>query len=58
VRGRISATVANYVDPWLFLTLAFGSTAFLAGNFVGKLEMIVIGTFVTAFRRRLVPVVA
>jgi len=54
----LSATVGNAIDSWLFLTLAFGSLAFFAGNFVGKLEMIVVGVALTACRRVLLPVTA
>lgn len=54
----LSATVGNAIDSYLFLALAFGSQAFFLGNFIGKLEMIAVGVVVTAFRRRLAPVVA
>jgi queuosine precursor transporter len=55
----LSATIGNAIDSWLFLTLAFsGSLAFFWGNFVGKLEMIVLGVALTAARRRLVPIAA
>jgi hypothetical protein len=54
----VSATVGNAIDSALFLWLAFGSLAFFWGNFVGKLEMIVIGVALTAARRRLVAVPA
>jgi queuosine precursor transporter len=53
-----SGMVGNALDSWLFLTLAFGSTAFFWGNFVGKAEMILVGTVLTFARRRLVPVAA
>lgn len=51
-----SATIGNAVDSWLFLTLAFGSTAFFWGQFWGKTEMIAIGVVLTAARRRVAPV--
>jgi uncharacterized PurR-regulated membrane protein YhhQ (DUF165 family) len=52
----LSATAGNALDSWLFLYLAFGSEAFFAGNFVGKLEMIAIGVGLTAARRTYLPV--
>lgn len=52
----LSATVGNAIDGALFLWLAFGSLAFFAGNFVGKLEMIALGVLLTACRRVFVPV--
>lgn len=52
----LSATVGNAVDSWLFLILAFGSEAFLPGNFFGKLEMIAVGVALTACRRAVLPV--
>lgn len=54
----LSATVGNALDSWLFLTLAFASTAFFWGNFWGKAEMIVVGVVLTAARRRVLPVAA
>jgi uncharacterized PurR-regulated membrane protein YhhQ (DUF165 family) len=51
-----SGLAGNAVDSWLFLTLAFGSTALFWGNFLGKAEMIVVGGALTALRRRLLPV--
>lgn len=51
-----SGMVGNALDSWLFLTLAFGSTAFFWGNFVGKAEMIVVGTVLTFSRRKWLPV--
>jgi uncharacterized PurR-regulated membrane protein YhhQ (DUF165 family) len=54
----LSATVGNAVDSWLFLALAFGSQAFFLGQFVGKSEMIALGTALTFARRRLMPVPA
>lgn len=50
--------VGNALDSWLFLTLAFGSTAFFWGNFVGKAEMILVGGAMTALRRYALPVTA
>lgn len=51
-----SGIVGNAIDSWLFLILAFGSTAYFAGNFAGKAEMIAIGVALTFARRRLAPV--
>jgi len=48
----LSATVGNALDSWLFLQLAFGSQALFTGQFVGKGEMIALGTLVTFWRRR------
>ena len=53
-----SGMVGNALDSWLFLTLAFGSTAFFWGNFVGKAEMILVGAVLTALRRHKLPVTA
>ena len=53
----LSGTIGNAVDSYLFLTIAFGSTAFFWGQFWGKSEMIAIGTVLTMMRRRLAPVV-
>lgn len=53
-----SGLVGNALDSWLFLTLAFGSTAFFWGNFVGKAEMIAVGGLMTALRRYALPVTA
>jgi uncharacterized PurR-regulated membrane protein YhhQ (DUF165 family) len=52
----LSATVGNAVDSYVFLTLAFSSTAFFWGQFWGKSEAIAIGVVLTVARRRLVPV--
>jgi queuosine precursor transporter len=52
----LSGTVGLAIDSWLFLTLAFSSTAFFWGQFWGKFEMVGIGTALTLARRRLVPV--
>jgi len=54
----LSGAVGNALDSWLFLTLAFGSTAFFLGQFIGKSWMIALGTLLTAGRRRLLPVPA
>jgi queuosine precursor transporter len=54
----LSATVGNAIDSWLFLTLAFGSTAFFWGQFWGKTEMIAVGVVLTACRRTVFPVEA
>lgn len=54
----LSATVGNAIDSLVFLLIAFPAiwTSLYAGNFVGKLEMIVVGVALTAVRRRKVPV--
>lgn len=52
----LSATIGNALDSYIFLQIAFGSQAFFAGNFVGKLEMIAIGTLLTFGRRLWLPV--
>lgn len=54
----VSATIGNAIDSWLFLTLAFGSTAFFWGQFWGKTEMIVVGVVLTFFRRSWAPAVS
>jgi queuosine precursor transporter len=51
----LSGTVGNAIDSALFLALAFGSQAFFLGQFIGKSEMIAVGTLLTLGRRRLVP---
>lgn len=51
----LSATVGNAVDSWIFLTLAFSSTAFFWGQFWGKTEAIAVGVALTIARRRLAP---
>jgi uncharacterized PurR-regulated membrane protein YhhQ (DUF165 family) len=51
----LSATIGNALDSYLFLALAFGSQAFFLGQFIGKSEMIAIGTVFTLARRRLLP---
>lgn len=54
----LSSTIGNAVDSWIFLTLAFGSTAFFWGQFWGKTEMIVVGVALTVTRRKWAPVAA
>lgn len=54
----LSGTVGLALDSWLFLTLAFGSTAFFWGQFWGKFEMVALGTALTLVRRVVVPVTA
>jgi hypothetical protein len=54
----LSATVGNAVDSWIFLTLAFSSTAFFWGQFWGKNEAIAVGVVLTLARRRIVPAAA
>lgn len=53
----LSATVGNALDSWIFLTLAFSSTAFFWGQFWGKTEAIAVGVALTAGRRIAFPVV-
>ena len=54
----LSATVGNAIDSLVFLLIAFPAiwTSLYAGNFVGKLEMIVVGVALTALRRWKAPV--
>ena len=52
----LSATVGNAVDSYVFLTLAFSSTAFFWGQFWGKTEAIAFGVGLTFARRKLIPV--
>ena len=54
----LSATVGNAVDSYIFLTIAFSSTAFFWGQFWGKNEAIAVGVLLTLGRRRLVPTAA
>jgi len=54
----LSATVGNALDSYVFLALAFGSQAFFLGQFLGKGEMIALGTILTWGRRRLLPAAA
>jgi uncharacterized PurR-regulated membrane protein YhhQ (DUF165 family) len=56
-RGYTVAVVASnivgaVIDSWLFLTIAFGSTAFLAGQVIGKLEMTLLVLPLLAVRAR------
>ena len=54
----LSGTVGNALDSWLFLRLAFASQSFFVGQFIGKGEMIALGTILTWGRRRLLPAAA
>ena len=54
----LSATVGNALDSYVFLALAFGSQSFFLGQFIGKGEMIALGTILTLGRRRLLPAAA
>jgi queuosine precursor transporter len=54
----LSGTVGNAIDSWLFLQIAFASQAFFVGQFIGKTEMIALGTLLTFGRRRLLPAAA
>ena len=51
----LSATIGNALDSYVFLTLAFSSTAFFWGQFWGKSEAIAVGVALTLARRRLAP---
>jgi uncharacterized PurR-regulated membrane protein YhhQ (DUF165 family) len=51
----LSATVGNALDSYLFLSLAFASTAFFWGQFWGKNEAIAFGVILTFARRRVLP---
>src|SRR5205823_8276612 len=48
----LSATVGNALDSYVFLALAFGALSFFLGQFIGKSEMIAVGTLLTLARRR------
>jgi len=52
----LSATAGNALDSYVFLTLAFSSTAFFWGQFWGKTEAIALGVALTLTRRRWMPV--
>jgi queuosine precursor transporter len=54
----LSGTVGLALDSWIFLTLAFGSTAFFWGQFWGKFEMVAVGVGLTLVRRIVLPVAA
>jgi queuosine precursor transporter len=54
----LSATIGNAIDSYIFLTIAFSSTAFFWGQFWGKNEAIAVGVLLTLARRRFAPVVA
>jgi hypothetical protein len=54
----LSATIGNAVDSWIFLTIAFSSTAFFWGQFWGKNQAIAAGVLLTLVRRRIAPVAA
>jgi len=45
----------NAFDSYLFLSLAFASTAFFWGQFWGKNEAIAFGVILTSARRRVLP---
>lgn len=56
VAVALSNTVGLVIDSAVFLTLAFGSLAFLPGQVIGKLWMTALAVAVLwAFRRRLAP---
>jgi queuosine precursor transporter len=54
----VSASVGNALDSYIFLALAFGSQMFFVGQFIGKAEMIALGSILTLARRRLLPAAA
>lgn len=54
----LSGSVGIALDSYVFLSLAFGSLAFLDGQMIGKAEALAAGVLLTAGRRRLVPVTA
>lgn len=59
-RGFIRAVVASslvglVVDSAVFLWLAFGDLTYLAGQIVGKVEMLAVATIVLAANRRYFP---
>jgi len=54
----LSASVGNALDSYIFLALAFGSQTFFLGQFIGKAEMIALGSILTLARRRLLPAAA
>jgi queuosine precursor transporter len=51
----LSGTVGSAVDSLLFLWIAFGSLSYFTGQFIGKTEMIAVGTLLTLARRELLP---
>jgi queuosine precursor transporter len=51
----LSGTVGSAADSALFLWLAFSSEHFFTGQFIGKTEMIAVGTLLTFGRRALLP---
>jgi uncharacterized PurR-regulated membrane protein YhhQ (DUF165 family) len=51
----LSGTVGSAIDSALFLWIAFGSLAYFTGQFIGKTEMVAIGTLLTLARRELLP---
>jgi uncharacterized PurR-regulated membrane protein YhhQ (DUF165 family) len=51
----LSGTVGSAIDSALFLWIAFGSLAYFTGQFIGKTEMIAIGTLLTLARREILP---
>lgn len=54
----LSGTVGLVLDSYIFLTIAFGSLAFIRGQVIGKAEMVVLGTVLTLARRRAAPVLS
>ncbi len=48
----ISGLVGTAIDSYVFLRIAFHSEAFFVGQFIGKGEMIALGTLLTLLRRR------
>lgn len=52
----LSGSVGLALDSYVFLTLAFGSLAFMDGQLVGKAEALAVGVAITALRRKQFPV--
>lgn len=52
----LSGSVGIALDSYVFLTLAFGSLAFFAGQMIGKGEALAAGVLLTAARRAVFPV--
>ena len=51
----LSGTVGLVIDSLVFLSLAFGSLAYLDGQLVGKAEALLVGVVLTAMRRVWLP---
>ena len=52
----LAGLAGSFVDSWIFLTLAFGSIDFIAGQVLGKFWMaLAAGVVIRYLRPRLVP---